>query len=144
MVSLRSLTVLLTASAVSISASPITSSPSLPLLTITPPSSSNLLTIPPITLTPPDIPRVTVTHHQPTTTKTKTKTKHTTTTTSSTSAPAHPARHCDYAYCDEVGTSWCFFFVPFTTIDPTKGPMPGETRSKIGPCGPSATASDGV
>ncbi|KAH6888698.1 hypothetical protein B0T10DRAFT_59870 [Thelonectria olida] len=51
------------------------------------------------------------------------------------------SRHCDYAYCDTEGTSWCFFFVPFTTLDPTKGPLPGETRTSIGLCGPSATVS---
>ncbi|KAM0434488.1 hypothetical protein ACHAPT_003584 [Fusarium lateritium] len=46
---------------------------------------------------------------------------------------------CDYKYCDEQGTSWCFHFVPFTTIDPTLGPLPGETRTSIGLCGSKAT-----
>lgn len=46
---------------------------------------------------------------------------------------------CDYKYCDEEGTSWCFHFVPFTTVDPTLGPLPGETRTSIGLCGSKAT-----
>ncbi|KAM5363118.1 hypothetical protein ACJZ2D_012168 [Fusarium nematophilum] len=46
-----------------------------------------------------------------------------------------PSIKCDYKYCDERGTSWCFHFVPFTAIDPTLGPLPGETRTSIGPCG---------
>ncbi|KAF4463860.1 hypothetical protein FALBO_9312 [Fusarium albosuccineum] len=48
---------------------------------------------------------------------------------------ASPTIKCDYKYCDEKGTSWCFHFVPFTTIDPTLGPLPGETRTSIGLCG---------
>ncbi|KAH7251944.1 hypothetical protein BKA59DRAFT_473277 [Fusarium tricinctum] len=47
---------------------------------------------------------------------------------------------CDYSYCDESGISWCFYFVPFTTINPTLGPMPGETRVYIGTCGPAIVA----
>jgi hypothetical protein len=78
------------------------------------------------------IPLVTITITAPP--KPPTSTSHTTTS----------SRHCDYAYCDTEGTSWCFFFVPFTTLDPTKGPLPGETRISIGLCGPSATSSTAV
>lgn len=45
---------------------------------------------------------------------------------------------CDYSYCDESRISWCFHFVPFSTINPTLGPMPGETRVSIGTCGPAS------
>ncbi|RGP81594.1 hypothetical protein FLONG3_326 [Fusarium longipes] len=46
------------------------------------------------------------------------------------------ALDCDYSYCDENHVSWCFRFIPFTTIDPTLGPLPGETRVSAGVCGP--------
>ncbi|KAI6766480.1 hypothetical protein HG531_011702 [Fusarium graminearum] len=50
-----------------------------------------------------------------------------------TAAPAlEQALDCDYSYCDENHISWCFHFIPFTTIDPTLGPMPGETRVSVG------------
>ncbi|GKT98673.1 hypothetical protein FLAG1_00551 [Fusarium langsethiae] len=50
-----------------------------------------------------------------------------------TAAPAlQQALDCDYSYCDENQISWCFHFVPFTTINPTLGPMPGETRVSVG------------
>lgn len=41
--------------------------------------------------------------------------------------------HCDYEYCDS-GISWCFYFAGFQTFDPSRGPLPGETRTSIGPC----------
>ncbi|KAF9763909.1 hypothetical protein IL306_002962 [Fusarium sp. DS 682] len=58
-----------------------------------------------------------------------------------TSAPAVTAApkesfDCDYSYCSEDDdVLWCFRFIPFTTIDPTLGPLPGETRVSIGMCG---------
>ncbi|CAF3440130.1 unnamed protein product [Fusarium graminearum] len=55
-----------------------------------------------------------------------------------TAAPAlEQALDCDYSYCDENHISWCFHFIPFTTIDPALGPMPGETRVSVGVCGPN-------
>ncbi|KAM0559659.1 hypothetical protein ACHAPJ_004183 [Fusarium lateritium] len=56
-----------------------------------------------------------------------------------TSAPTQTF-DCDYEYCDEKSVSWCFHFVPFTAIDPTKGPLPGETRTSIGVCGAKTVA----
>ncbi|KAF4447402.1 hypothetical protein F53441_9080 [Fusarium austroafricanum] len=49
---------------------------------------------------------------------------------------APEAFDCDYSYCDENSVSWCFHFIPFTTIDPALGPLPGETRVSVGTCGP--------
>lgn len=48
---------------------------------------------------------------------------------------------CDYAYCAE-GTSWCFYFAGFTTYDTSRGPLPGETRTSLGPCGTKAAEAD--
>ncbi|KAF5539586.1 hypothetical protein FMEXI_8783 [Fusarium mexicanum] len=46
---------------------------------------------------------------------------------------------CDYSYCgDDDDVLWCFRFIPFTTINPTLGPLPGETRVSIGMCGPKS------
>ncbi|KAK2679641.1 Membrane associated eicosanoid/glutathione metabolism-like domain superfamily [Fusarium oxysporum f. sp. vasinfectum] len=46
---------------------------------------------------------------------------------------------CDYSYCGEDDdVLWCFRFIPFTTINPTLGPLPGETRVSIGMCGPKS------
>ncbi|KAG9505682.1 hypothetical protein J7337_002654 [Fusarium musae] len=46
---------------------------------------------------------------------------------------------CDYSYCGEDDdVLWCFHFIPFTTINPTLGPLPGETRVSIGMCGPKS------
>ncbi|KAF4337619.1 hypothetical protein FBEOM_8518 [Fusarium beomiforme] len=51
---------------------------------------------------------------------------------------------CDYSYCGEDDILWCFQFIPFTTIDPTLGPLPGETRVSIGMCGLKTTQSNPV
>ncbi|EWZ44617.1 hypothetical protein FOCG_00815 [Fusarium oxysporum f. sp. radicis-lycopersici 26381] len=46
---------------------------------------------------------------------------------------------CDYSYCGEDDdVLWCFRFIPFTAINPTLGPLPGETRVSIGMCGPKS------
>ncbi|KAF5650415.1 hypothetical protein F52700_385 [Fusarium sp. NRRL 52700] len=46
---------------------------------------------------------------------------------------------CDYSYCGEDDdVLWCFRFIPFTTVNPTLGPLPGETRVSIGMCGPKS------
>ncbi|KPM40643.1 hypothetical protein AK830_g5903 [Neonectria ditissima] len=60
------------------------------------------------------------------------------TTTLSTITRPTQSIDCDYKYC-ESNTSWCFYFVPFTTFDISEGPLPGETRTSLGPCG-STTA----
>ncbi|KAF4977372.1 hypothetical protein FZEAL_6084 [Fusarium zealandicum] len=51
---------------------------------------------------------------------------------------------CDYKYCDEYGTSWCFHFVPITTVDPTLGPLPGETRTSLGLCGTKTAEAEAM
>ncbi|KAF4955032.1 hypothetical protein FGADI_4871 [Fusarium gaditjirri] len=64
--------------------------------------------------------------------------------TCNTDAPAFTAApkesfDCDYSYCGEDDDIlWCFRFIPFTTINPTLGPLPGETRVSIGMCGPKS------
>ncbi|RKL01888.1 hypothetical protein BFJ68_g12123 [Fusarium oxysporum] len=46
---------------------------------------------------------------------------------------------CDYSYCGEDDdVLWCFRFIPFTAINPTLGPLPGETRVSMGMCGPKS------
>ncbi|KAH7023413.1 hypothetical protein EDB80DRAFT_885991, partial [Ilyonectria destructans] len=45
-----------------------------------------------------------------------------TTSSSSITARTHSI-DCDYKYCDG-DTSWCFYFVPFTTFDISLGPLP--------------------
>ena len=49
---------------------------------------------------------------------------------------------CDYAYCDGT-SSWCFYWAGVTAYDPQRGPIPGETRTNIGPCSvtPAVSAS---
>ena len=49
---------------------------------------------------------------------------------------------CDYAYCDGT-SSWCFYWAGVTGYDPQRGPIPGETRTNIGPCSvtPAVSAS---
>ncbi|RDA92215.1 hypothetical protein CP533_5711 [Ophiocordyceps camponoti-saundersi (nom. inval.)] len=48
----------------------------------------------------------------------------------------HPA--CDYSYCDG-SSSWCFYWAGITSYDVSRGPVPGETRVPIGPCGAAAS-----
>ncbi|OAA33061.1 hypothetical protein AAL_00526 [Moelleriella libera RCEF 2490] len=50
---------------------------------------------------------------------------------------------CDYAYCDEYGSKWCYVWGGITGFDISKGPIPGETRIGIGLCsgGPKTLAA---
>ncbi|PFH54898.1 hypothetical protein XA68_12498 [Ophiocordyceps unilateralis] len=47
---------------------------------------------------------------------------------------------CDYSYCDG-SSSWCFYWAGITSYDISRGPVPGETRVPLGPCGVTTTAS---
>ncbi|RCI10314.1 hypothetical protein L249_8441 [Ophiocordyceps polyrhachis-furcata BCC 54312] len=47
---------------------------------------------------------------------------------------------CDYSYCDG-SSSWCFYWAGITSYDVSRGPVPGETRVGLGPCGVTATTS---
>ncbi|KAL3964342.1 hypothetical protein ACCO45_001346 [Purpureocillium lilacinum] len=47
---------------------------------------------------------------------------------------------CDYTYCDG-SSSWCFYWGGVTSYDPNHGPVPGETRTNLGPCGAAATTA---
>ncbi|KAG5969763.1 hypothetical protein E4U58_001089 [Claviceps cyperi] len=44
-------------------------------------------------------------------------------------------KSCDYAFCDERGTSWCFYWHGVTAYDVSRGASPAETKVPIGPCG---------
>ncbi|KAG5925580.1 hypothetical protein E4U42_004159 [Claviceps africana] len=46
-----------------------------------------------------------------------------------------PRPTCDYAFCDENGSSWCFYWRGVTTWDASRGVLPGETRVPLGTCG---------
>ncbi|KAF4505321.1 hypothetical protein G6O67_007281 [Ophiocordyceps sinensis] len=53
--------------------------------------------------------------------------------------PAPPAQvsmpaTCDYSYCDGT-SSWCFYWGGVTSYDVNRGPVPGEMRAPLGPCG---------
>ncbi|EQL02100.1 hypothetical protein OCS_02194 [Ophiocordyceps sinensis CO18] len=41
---------------------------------------------------------------------------------------------CDYSYCDGT-SSWCFYWGGVTSYDVNRGPVPGEMRAPLGPCG---------
>ncbi|KAG5993435.1 hypothetical protein E4U43_003494 [Claviceps pusilla] len=41
---------------------------------------------------------------------------------------------CDYAFCDENGTSWCFYWYGVTGWDVSGGVHPAETRVPLGEC----------
>ncbi|KAJ6446323.1 multidrug resistance protein 1 [Purpureocillium lavendulum] len=47
---------------------------------------------------------------------------------------------CDYTYCDG-SSSWCFYWGGVTSYDMSRGPVPGETRIKLGPCGATVTST---
>ncbi|KAI0887513.1 uncharacterized protein GGS22DRAFT_157340 [Annulohypoxylon maeteangense] len=40
---------------------------------------------------------------------------------------------CDYTSCYE-GTIVCFYFAGFTSYDVSRGPLPGEIATMLGPC----------
>ncbi|RDA86754.1 hypothetical protein CP532_4208 [Ophiocordyceps camponoti-leonardi (nom. inval.)] len=47
---------------------------------------------------------------------------------------------CDYSYCDG-SSSWCFYWAGITSYDVSRGPVPGETRVGLGPCGAAVTTA---
>ncbi|KAG6036704.1 hypothetical protein E4U40_000364 [Claviceps sp. LM458 group G5] len=44
-------------------------------------------------------------------------------------------KSCDYAFCDERGTSWCFYWHGVTAYDVSRGASPAETKVPMGLCG---------
>lgn len=50
-----------------------------------------------------------------------------------TAAEAEPPS-CDYTYCDEHGSKWCYLWGGVTAYDWSKGVIPAETRVPLGPC----------
>ncbi|OTB06819.1 hypothetical protein M426DRAFT_20570 [Hypoxylon sp. CI-4A] len=41
--------------------------------------------------------------------------------------------HCDYSYCNS-GTNVCFYWAGYTSWDVSRGPIPGEVPTMLGPC----------
>lgn len=41
--------------------------------------------------------------------------------------------HCDYSYCNS-GSNVCFYWAGYTSWDVSRGPIPGEVPTIIGPC----------
>ncbi|KFA74981.1 hypothetical protein S40288_02200 [Stachybotrys chartarum IBT 40288] len=56
-----------------------------------------------------------------------------------TAAPTPPI-HCDNKICDGK-TEWCFYWAGVTSYDQSLGPVPGVTRTALGPCPPATFAS---
>ncbi|PHH73924.1 hypothetical protein CDD80_3458 [Ophiocordyceps camponoti-rufipedis] len=63
-----------------------------------------------------------------------------TTTTTTTAGPVSLPAVCDYSYCDGR-SSWCFYWAGITSYDISRGPVPGETRVPLGPCGDAVTTT---
>ncbi|KAI0146024.1 hypothetical protein F4776DRAFT_660895 [Hypoxylon sp. NC0597] len=42
--------------------------------------------------------------------------------------------HCDYSYCNSLGSNVCFYWAGYTSWDVSRGPIPGETPTILGPC----------
>ncbi|KAK7225953.1 hypothetical protein V2G26_013956 [Clonostachys chloroleuca] len=49
--------------------------------------------------------------------------------------PTHSVS-CSYEYCDGT-SSWCYYWAGITAYDPSRGPIPGVTRSPLGSCDPA-------
>ncbi|OTA93080.1 hypothetical protein M434DRAFT_395954 [Hypoxylon sp. CO27-5] len=60
----------------------------------------------------------------------------TTTTSSLPSAldSATTTLHCDYSYCNSLGSNVCFYWAGYTSWDVSRGPIPGEKPTILGPC----------
>ncbi|KAI1417726.1 hypothetical protein F5Y13DRAFT_185058 [Hypoxylon sp. FL1857] len=60
------------------------------------------------------------------------------TTTSPPSAPDSTTStftgHCDYSYCNTLGSNVCFYWAGYTSWDVSRGPIPGEIPTVLGPC----------
>ncbi|KAI5868141.1 hypothetical protein GGS23DRAFT_13746 [Durotheca rogersii] len=59
---------------------------------------------------------------------------------SSVSAAPDPSfsRHCDYRFCTE-GKDICFYWAGYTSWDVSRGPIPGEIPTVLGPCSTRST-----
>ncbi|OTA66561.1 hypothetical protein K449DRAFT_234061 [Hypoxylon sp. EC38] len=66
------------------------------------------------------------------------------TSTTTTSSPpysidsATTTLHCDYSYCNSLGSNVCFYWAGYTSWDVSRGPIPGETPTILGPCSTEA------
>ncbi|KAI1143984.1 hypothetical protein F5Y05DRAFT_13294 [Hypoxylon sp. FL0543] len=60
------------------------------------------------------------------------------TTTQPSSASDSPTStftgYCDYSYCNELGSNVCFYWAGYTSWDVSRGPIPGEIPTVLGPC----------
>jgi hypothetical protein len=56
-------------------------------------------------------------------------------TTTGAPKPTHSVS-CSYEYCDGT-SSWCYYWAGITAYDPSRGPIPGVTRSPLGSCDPA-------
>ncbi|KAI0841660.1 hypothetical protein F5Y06DRAFT_196161 [Hypoxylon sp. FL0890] len=42
--------------------------------------------------------------------------------------------HCDYSFCNSLGSDVCFYWAGYTSWDVSRGPIPGEIPTVLGPC----------
>ncbi|OTB20439.1 hypothetical protein K445DRAFT_17715 [Daldinia sp. EC12] len=52
---------------------------------------------------------------------------------SSSSSRANFTGHCDYSFCNS-GSNVCFYWAGYTSWDVSRGPIPGEIPTILGPC----------
>ncbi|KAI8160438.1 hypothetical protein K4K49_006687 [Colletotrichum sp. SAR 10_70] len=63
------------------------------------------------------------------------------TATTTVQPPATTSIKCDHQWCQD-GASMCAYWAGVTGFDPSRGPIPGETVTNLGPCAmPTATAA---
>ncbi|KAF4852540.1 hypothetical protein CGCSCA4_v002866 [Colletotrichum siamense] len=63
------------------------------------------------------------------------------TATTTVQPPATTSIKCDHQWCQD-GASMCVYWAGVTGFDPSRGPIPGETVTNLGPCAmPTATAA---
>ncbi|EQB46943.1 hypothetical protein CGLO_13970 [Colletotrichum gloeosporioides Cg-14] len=66
------------------------------------------------------------------------------TATTTVQPPATPSIKCDHQWCQD-GASMCAYWAGVTGFDPSRGPIPGETVTNLGPCAiPTATAAQDI
>ncbi|KAI0382955.1 hypothetical protein F5Y04DRAFT_36082 [Hypomontagnella monticulosa] len=41
---------------------------------------------------------------------------------------------CDYSFCNTDGNNVCFYWAGYTSWDVSRGPIPGEVPTVLGPC----------
>ncbi|KAG6031352.1 hypothetical protein E4U41_007598 [Claviceps citrina] len=51
-----------------------------------------------------------------------------------TSSGGETRSSCDYSFCDERGTRWCYYWRGITAYDVSEGVVPAETKVALGPC----------